>query len=220
MLFCFWKSRPPCRDKRIFRENTTKQTPQKTHICVLKTSPTCCATYLDQFLTYTWTIFNTFSFLILPCLAEITIFIAFSAKLKIKRQTKKSKETLFVNTPVLTALVKMSGFLHFSFLGFSEFPSYWEMFLTSSQTSKNNKIPKQNKRTTTRQDYAKQKKSNMVIQTRTRQQAEKQKQRNILKLTANKTRTKSKNQKLKLETEIEWTLNKKPLEFQGKQWFS
>ena len=46
---------------------------------------------------------------------------------KLKKH-KKEKKTLFVSTPVLTALVKMSFFVHFSFLGFLQFPIFSEMF--------------------------------------------------------------------------------------------
>ena len=62
---------------------------------------------------------------------------------------------------MLTALVKVSVFffLHFSFLGFLQFPNFSEMFLIGSQKSKNYKIPKQQKQkqTTTRKQDAKQK---------------------------------------------------------------
>ena len=57
---------------------------------------------------------------------------------------KHKKKTLFVNTPVLTVLVKVSVFfLHFSFLPFLEFPCFSEMFLIGFQKSNNNKIWKQ-----------------------------------------------------------------------------
>ena len=36
----------------------------------------------------------------------------------LKKHKKEKKKTLFVSTPVLTALVKMSFFVHFSFLFF------------------------------------------------------------------------------------------------------
>ena len=56
------------------------------------------------------------------------------------KKHKKEKKTLFVSTPVLTPLVKMSFFVHFSFLGFLQFPNFSEMFLIGSQNSKNYKI--------------------------------------------------------------------------------
>ena len=62
--------------------------------------------YLDQFLTY-----NFF-------FAETPIFIVFQQKIQNLKKHKKRKNTLFVNTIVLTALVQVSFFLHFSFLLF------------------------------------------------------------------------------------------------------
>ena len=45
------------------------------------------------------------------------------------KKHQKEKKTLFVSTPVLTALVKMSFFVHFSFLVFFlQFPIISEMF--------------------------------------------------------------------------------------------
>ena len=75
---------------------------------------------LDQFLTLEFC--YLFSFLLFSFLAETPIFIVFSAKTcKIERNTK-TKKTLFVNTPVLTVLVKMSVFFFFSaFLIFAVF---------------------------------------------------------------------------------------------------
>ena len=49
-------------------------------------------------------------------LAEIPILQCFEQNAKIK-ETQKRKNTLFVNTPVLTVLVKMSVFLAFFILG-------------------------------------------------------------------------------------------------------
>ena len=69
--------------------------------------------------------------------------------------------TLFVNTPVLTVLVKMSVFFSciFDFCCFLDFPCFSEMFLIGFQNSKNNKIWKQQKQKTptTRKQDAKQK---------------------------------------------------------------
>ena len=61
--------------------------------------------------------------------AETTILIVLSAKHAKLKTHQKDKKTLFVSTPVLTALVKMSVFLYFSFWGFSEFPVFRETFL-------------------------------------------------------------------------------------------
>ena len=64
---------------------------------------------LDQFLTLECCyVFLFFCFFLW---AETPIFIVFSAKLaKLKEIQKTKKKTLFVNTPVLTVLVKMSVF--------------------------------------------------------------------------------------------------------------
>ena len=66
----------------------------------------------------------------------------FSAKHAKLKETQKRKKTLFVNTPVLTVLVKMSvffsAFFIFAVFGISMFFS--EMFLIGFQKSKNNKI--------------------------------------------------------------------------------
>ena len=53
--FYFPSSHYPCRKKRIF-EKQAKSTTKKKHIFIsYKLVQLCCATYLDQFLTYTWT---------------------------------------------------------------------------------------------------------------------------------------------------------------------
>ena len=57
--------------------------------------------------------------------AETPIFVVLSAKCKILKKHKK----LFVSTPVLTALVKMSvSFSAFFILGFLQYPIFSEMF--------------------------------------------------------------------------------------------
>ena len=69
--------------------------------------------YLDQFLTYKICYFFLFFFVFFGG-AETPIFIVFSAKNAKFKETQKRKKTLFVNTIVLTALVKVSVFfLHF-----------------------------------------------------------------------------------------------------------
>ena len=63
---------------------------------------------------------------------------------------KKHKKTLSVNTPVLTAIIKMS--VSFCIVYFER------CFLTGSQNAKNNKTPKQqNKKTATRKQDANEK---------------------------------------------------------------
>ena len=91
---------------------------------------------LDQFLKLGFFVFFCVFFLFF--LAEIPIFIVFSAKMQNLKKHKKEKHTLFVSTPVLTALVKMSVFffLHFSFLFFLQFPIFSEMFFDRFQKIK------------------------------------------------------------------------------------
>ena len=118
--FCFCLTfHPPCRKKRIFKKK--QKTTPKTQFYKLKMVQLCCATYLDQrfnlyldqFLTFKLCIFLMFSFLGLKPL--IIVPSAKNAKLK---ETQKRKKTLFVNTPVLTVLVKMSVFCIFHFCCF------------------------------------------------------------------------------------------------------
>ena len=60
------------------------------------------------------------------------------------KKHKKERKTLFVNTTVLSALVKMSVFFCiFDFCCFSNFHVFQRCFLTGFQKSKNNKIWKQ-----------------------------------------------------------------------------
>ena len=81
---------------------------------------------LDQFLTLGFFVFFVFFFFFGR--AETPIFIVFSAKdVKFKEKIKK---TLFVSTPVLTALVNMfilCIFFIFDFL-FLQFPNFDDMF--------------------------------------------------------------------------------------------
>ena len=107
----------PCRKKRIF-EKQAKKTTKKTQFLLLKTGPIMLRNILgpvfnfnlDQFLTLEFCYFFVFcSFGGLKPLFY-SVFISKNAKLK---ETQKTKRTLFVNTPVLTVLVKMSVFLHF-----------------------------------------------------------------------------------------------------------
>ena len=106
--------------------------------------------YLDQLLTYKICYFLLFLFI----WAETPFFIAFSAKNAKFEETQKRKKTLFVNTIVLTALVNVSVFLHFSFLLFFQFPFFSEMFLIGfpkSRNTKKNKACKTKTRTKGRQ---------------------------------------------------------------------
>ena len=110
-----------------------------------------------------------------------------------------------MNTTVLTALVKMSVFLHFSFLLFFQFPFFQRCFLTGFQKTKNNKIAKQEEQTTTtRKQDAKQKEMKCYDSkehkttsrtTKTKEHLETKK--------ANTTKRKSKNQKEKMRSRKE-----------------
>ena len=99
--------------------------------------------YLDQF----FNLLNVFCFLFFFVFwgAETPMFIVFSTKMQNLKKHEKEKKTLFVNTIVLTALVKMSVFLHFSFLLFFQFPFFQRCFLIGFPKSKNSKKTKQAK---------------------------------------------------------------------------
>ena len=56
------------------------------------------------------------------------------------KKHKKEKKTLFVSTFVLTAFVKMSFFVHFSFLAFLQYPNFSDMFSDRLPIFKNSKI--------------------------------------------------------------------------------
>ena len=130
-VFCFFafyfqKSHSPCRKKRHFEKQAKIN---EKHFYKLKTGPIMVRNilgpvfnlHLDQFLTLIY-IYIYFFFVF----AEIPIFIAFSAKMQNFKEPQKRKNTLFVNTTVLTALVKRSVLflLHFSFLLFLQFPFF------------------------------------------------------------------------------------------------
>ena len=102
------------------------------------------------------------------------------------KKRKKEKMTLFVNTTVLTALVKMSVlfFCIFHFCRFWNFQFFERCFLIGSQTSKNNKIPKQQTHQTTaiRKQDAKQNQMKYYDskQNKTTSRKKNKKQKNIL----------------------------------------
>ena len=101
--------------------------------------------YLDQFLTYKICYFFVFFCFFL---AETPMFIVFSAKNAKFKETQKRKNTLFVNTIVLTALVQVSFFLHFSFLLFFSFHFFVEDVFVWFPKIKKYKKPKQAKQKT------------------------------------------------------------------------
>ena len=90
----------------------------------------------------------------------------FSAKhAKFKETQKKKKKTLFVNTIVLTALVKMSVFLYFSFLLFFQFPFFrdvFDWFPTIKKHKKKNQR-KQNKKQEQKEDKICKAKTNEIL---------------------------------------------------------
>ena len=103
--------------------------------------------------------------------------------MQILKKHQKGKMTLFVNTIVLTALVKMSVFLHFSFFLFLQVP-FLDVF---DWFPKNQKIPKKQSKQNKKQEQKEDKrcksknKWNIMILNKARQQAEQQKPKNSLK---------------------------------------
>ena len=102
------------------------------------------------------------------------------------KKHKKEQNTLFMNTPVLIVLVKMSVFFFciFHFCCFWNFHVFQRCLLIGFQKSKNKKIWKQqNQKNNKNKKTICKAKPNLrfLIQNKTRQQAEKQKQKNSLK---------------------------------------
>ena len=127
-LFCFRNLIFPAEKRGIFKNKQTT-TKTETHFYKLKLVQLCCATCFDQFLTYTWTRFNLYIYIwqfsggLKPY-----IYCVFSKNAKIK-ETRKRKMTLFVTTPVLTALVKVSVFFCiFHFCCFWNFHIFRDVF--------------------------------------------------------------------------------------------
>ena len=170
-------------ERRGFLKNKQKTTTKKTQFLKLKTGPIMLRNILgpvfnfnlDQFLTLEFCYF-----LVFWGGAETPIFYSVvSKKCKIERNTKK---TLFVNTPVLTVLVKMSVFFCiFDFCCFLEFPCFSEMFLIGFQKFKNKKNESNKNKTRQQQENKMQSKnkSKIMIQKTTRQQAEKNQKNNL-----------------------------------------
>ena len=162
--FIFRKSRPPCGKKRVSKTNRT----QTEHIHNNKTyvknwskfQKFCCATYLwTRFQLILRPVLNTCNLLCFGfCFCWNHYFIVFSAKLQNLKTHEKEKTTLFVNTPMLTALVKMSVFFASLILrGFGNFQFFERCFwLVAKMKKRNNKIPKQ-KTTKRRNEDVKQK---------------------------------------------------------------
>ena len=155
--------------------------------------------YLDQFLTYKICYFSVFFVFMFFFLAETPIFIVFSAKKYKFKETQKRKNTLFVNTIVLTALVQVSFFsAFFIFAVFFQFSVFFEDVFVWFPKIKKIKKPKQAKqktRTKGRQKMQSKNKWKIMIQNKARQQAEQQKPKN------NESKQ-NKNTKQEPETEI------------------
>ena len=139
-VFCFFfLSHFPCRKKRILSKKKQKKDP----FLALKTGPILLRNILgpvfnaslDQFLTLGFFVFCLCFLLLKPLFYSV-----FSKKNQIlKKHKKEKKKTLFVSTPVLTALVKMSFFLFFFIFGFflCNFQIFPRWILIDSQNSKN-----------------------------------------------------------------------------------
>ena len=131
-VFIFQKSRSPCRKKMIFEKHAKNN--KKTQFLKLKSGPIMLRNIigplfnfnLDHFLTLEFCFF--FFFFAFFWLKPL-FYSVFSKKCKLK-ETQKGKKTLFVNTTVLTALVKMSVFFFciFDFCCFSNFHVFQRCF--------------------------------------------------------------------------------------------
>ena len=111
-----------------------------------------------------------FSWLFLSFGAETTIVIVFAANNTNFKDTPKRENTLFVITPALAALVKMSVFLHFSFLGFDRWP---KLKIIKKQRSKNKK------QTNTKNKLQIMRNSSLVSQNKTKEDNKQKQQSNI-----------------------------------------
>ena len=154
------------RKKRMFQK---EQNYQKV---AFKNGPICCSMLILG------PVFNTTIFACLFCVCCWNhYFVVFAAK---HANLKDTQKTLFVSTLVLTALVKPSIFLHFSYLEIWESTIIREVLFMGSQTTNNNKLPTQttNKKNNKKTRCKSKRKSNLVIQNQTRQQAETKKQKN------------------------------------------
>ena len=125
LFFLFLKISFSLQKEEDFSKKEEKQKKKQTTFLALKTGPILLRNILgpvfnaslDQFLTLGFLFFFLVFFFFFFWLKPL-FFIVFSAKNAKFEETQKRKKTLFVSTPVLTALVKMSFFVHFSFLVF------------------------------------------------------------------------------------------------------
>ena len=108
--------------------------------------------YLDQFLTYS--IYYLFCFFLFFWGGWNPYFYSVFSKNTKFKETQKRKNTLFVNTIVLTALVQVSFFLHFSFLLFCSISVFledvfvWFPKIKKYKKNKASKTKNKNKRKT------------------------------------------------------------------------
>ena len=123
------------------------------------------------------------------------------------KKHKKETKTLFVNTTVLTAFVKMSVFLCiFHFCCFSNFHFFQRCFLTGFQKSKNNKIAKQEEQKNNNNQKTRCKaKRHEILWFKTTQdnKQKKQKQKTSWNKKATTKKRKGKNQKEKIKNRKE-----------------
>ena len=111
------------KEEDFSKKKEGKETQKKTTFLALKTGPGLLRNILgpvfnaslDQFLTLGFLFFFVLFFFFL---AETPIFIVFQQQMQNLKKHKKEIKTLFVSTPVLTALVKMSFFCAFFIFGF------------------------------------------------------------------------------------------------------
>ena len=131
---------------------------------------------------------------------------------------KKEKKTLFVNTLVLTALVKCPFFSSFFMLGFSVGISNFSRDVFDR--SPNSKITKyqsnNNKNNNNKKTRCKAKKYNIVTQNKTREQAETQQQNNISRQTSNRTKQKARTRNWNEKQRFTFVNKPKTLEYAGK----
>ena len=133
-------------ERRGFLKNKPKKTTKKTQFLKLKRGPIMLRNIIGPLFNFNLAHFLTLElcYFFLFFFGWNPYFIVFSAKMQNWKKHKKETKTLFVNTTVLTAFVKMSVFC--AFFIFAVFPIsifVQRCFLTGFQKSKNNKIAKQ-----------------------------------------------------------------------------
>ena len=117
----------PAERRGFLKKNKQKQQQKKTQFLKLKTGPIMLRNILGPVLlgpVFNFRFLFFFVFFVFVFGWNPYFYSVFSKKCKIERNTKKQKKTLFVNTPVLTVLVKMSffsAFLIFAAFGISMF---------------------------------------------------------------------------------------------------